>query len=49
LRDYAKESALKALEFADLTDSGFRYHADVGLVGSNYDSLRKELRRLVKT
>jgi len=49
LRDYAAESAAKALEFADLTHSGFRYHPDVGLVGSNYDSLKKELRRLVKT
>ena len=48
VRDYATESAAKALEFADLTDSGFRYHPRVGLVGSNYDSIKDELRRLLK-
>lgn len=48
LRDQGAESAAKALEFADLTHSGFRYHPDVGLVGSNYDSLKTELHRLVK-
>jgi tetratricopeptide (TPR) repeat protein len=47
LRDYAAESAAKALEFADATHSGFRYHPDVGLVGSNYEGLKKELRRLI--
>jgi tetratricopeptide (TPR) repeat protein len=40
LRDDAAKSAAKALEFADLTDSGFRYHPDVGLVGSHYDDLK---------
>jgi len=48
-RDYAAESAAKALEFADLNHSGFRYHPGIGLVGSNYATLKKELRRLVKT
>jgi tetratricopeptide (TPR) repeat protein len=48
-RDYATESAAKALEFADVAHSGFRYHRAVGLVGSNYDSLKKELRLLVRT
>ena len=28
LRDYGTESAAKALDFAELTDSGFRYHSD---------------------
>ncbi|MGC2186028.1 MAG: hypothetical protein WA637_22350, partial [Terriglobales bacterium] len=30
-RKHAAETAAKALEFAALTGSGFRYHADVGL------------------
>ena len=38
--------AVRALEFAALTHSGFRYHADVGLVGTSYDKLKHELRRL---
>jgi len=49
LGDHATESATKALQFAELTHSGFRYHPAVGLVGSDYDSLRKELRRLVRS
>ena len=46
LRDDAAKSAAKALEFADLTDSGFRYHPDVGLVGSRYDDLKTKLRQI---
>src|SRR6185312_7927278 len=34
LRDDARHSAAKALQFADLAHSGLRYHPDVGLVGS---------------
>ncbi len=48
-RDQATEAAAKALPYADLTDSGFRYHPDVGLVGARYDNLRNELRRLVRS
>jgi hypothetical protein len=48
-RDYAAESAAKALQFAELTHSGFRYHPDAGVVGSQYDSLKNELRRLIRS
>ena len=43
---HAAETAVKALEFAAVTRSGFRYHPDVGLVGARYDELKHELRRL---
>ena len=45
---HAAETAAKALEFAALTHSGFRYHRDVGLVGTRYDDLKHELRRLIR-
>jgi tetratricopeptide (TPR) repeat protein len=45
-RKHAAETATRALEFAALTHSGFRYHADVDLVGARYDELKHELRRL---
>jgi len=48
LRDYAEESANQALKFANLSHSGFRHHPDVGLVGSDYDRLKKELGRIVQ-
>jgi tetratricopeptide (TPR) repeat protein len=48
-RKHAAETATKALEFAALTHSGFRYHADVGLVGARYDDVKHELRRLVQS
>lgn len=48
LCDQATQSAAKALQFADLTHSGFRYHPDVGLVGSQYEDLAKELHRLAR-
>ena len=48
-RKDAAETAAKALEFAALTHSGFRYHSDVGLVGARYDNLKYELRRLVQS
>jgi hypothetical protein len=41
-QDQATEAAAKALPYADLTDSGFRYHPDVGLVGARYDNLKRE-------
>ena len=46
LRDNAAKSAAKALEFADVTDSGFRYHPGVGLVGSHYGDLKIKLRQI---
>jgi tetratricopeptide (TPR) repeat protein len=49
LGDHAAEGATKALQFAELMHSGYRYHPDVGLVGSDYDGLKKELRRLVQS
>ena len=45
-RKHAAETAAKALEFAALTHSGFRYHRDVGLVGARYGELKHELLRL---
>lgn len=48
-QDQAREAAAKALPYADVTDSGFRYHPDVGLVGARYDDLKHELRRLVRS
>jgi tetratricopeptide (TPR) repeat protein len=48
-RKHAAETAAKALEFAALTHSGFRYHADVGLVGALYNELKHELGRLVRS
>jgi tetratricopeptide (TPR) repeat protein len=48
LRDDAEECAAKALRFADMTHSGYRYHREVGLVGPEYDSLKKDLHRLVR-
>jgi len=47
-RKHAAETAAKALEFAALTHSGFRYRADVGLVGARYDELKHELHHLVR-
>jgi len=49
LNDHAAEAAAKALQFAELNHSGFRYHPDVGLVGSQYDSLKNKLRRIVRS
>ena len=46
-RDEARESAAEALSYADVTDSGFVRHPNVGLVGGRYDDLRHELRRLI--
>jgi hypothetical protein len=48
-RKHAAETAAKALEFAAITRSGFRYHPDVGLVGASYDELKHELRRLIRS
>lgn len=45
-RKEAAAAAAKALELADLTHSGFRYHPDVGVVGSRYDNLKTKLRQI---
>ncbi len=46
-RDEAREAAANALSYADVRDSGFRYHPDAGIVGARYDELKRELRRLI--
>jgi tetratricopeptide (TPR) repeat protein len=43
----AREYASKALEFAELTHSGFRCHPRVGLVGTQYKELKTALRGLL--
>ena len=48
-RKHAAEAAARALEFAGMAHSGFRYHADVGLVGARYDELKDELIRLIRS
>jgi tetratricopeptide (TPR) repeat protein len=45
-RTVAQEHSAKALQLAELTRSGFRYHPDVGLVGSEYEKLKATLRHL---
>lgn len=45
----AAECASSALKFAELTNSGFRYHRSVGLVESQYDDLKDKLRRLAES
>src|SRR5439155_9626752 len=47
-RKHAAETAAKALDFAALTHSGFRYHASVGLCGAQYDELNHQLGRLAR-
>jgi hypothetical protein len=42
----AQEYSIKALEFAEVRDSGFRYHPNVGLVGTQHETLKATLRRL---
>jgi tetratricopeptide (TPR) repeat protein len=42
----ARRSACEALRWAEKTDSGFRYHRDLGLVGKGHDDLKAELRSL---
>jgi tetratricopeptide (TPR) repeat protein len=46
-RDEARQAAANALSYADVRDSGFRYHPDVGIVDTRYDGLKRELRRLI--
>jgi tetratricopeptide (TPR) repeat protein len=43
----AREYARNALRAAELDHSGFRYHAKSGLVGSQYDAIKSDLRRLI--
>lgn len=42
----AQEYSTKALHFAELTRSGFRYHPDVGLVGTQHEKLKAALRHI---
>jgi tetratricopeptide (TPR) repeat protein len=42
----AREYSAKALYFAELPRSGFRYHPDVGLVSTEYDRLKAALRHI---
>lgn len=39
----AREHARRALDFAALDDSGFRYHPTVGLVGDQHEDIREQL------
>jgi tetratricopeptide (TPR) repeat protein len=39
----ARSSACEALIWAEKTDSGFRYHRHLGLVGERYEGLKAEL------
>jgi hypothetical protein len=43
-RTIAREYSTKALHFAELTRSGFRYHLDVGPVGTQHEKLKATLR-----
>jgi len=45
-RTIAREYSTKALHFAELTRSGFRYHPEVGLVGSEHEKLKATLRHI---
>lgn len=42
----ARESALKALEWSEVTHSGFRYHPKLGLVGTKYEAIKERLQKL---
>ena len=39
----AKDHAIRALDAANTSNSGFRYHPKVGLVGSKYETIRDRL------
>jgi tetratricopeptide (TPR) repeat protein len=45
-RTVAQEYSTKALQFAELTRSEFRYHPDVGLVGTQHETLKATLRHI---
>jgi tetratricopeptide (TPR) repeat protein len=45
-RQVAKEHAIKALDAAQTTHSGFRYHPQVGLVGDAYEGIKNRLLKL---
>lgn len=45
-RTIAQEYATEALQFAEMTHSGFRYHPDVGLVGNRHEKLKTTLRQI---
>jgi len=43
-----KPDATKALQFAETTVSGFRYHPNVGLVGDRHEKLKVMLRSMTR-
>jgi tetratricopeptide (TPR) repeat protein len=45
-RKVAQECSTRALHFAEMTGSGFRYHPDVGLVGNRHEKLKAALRHI---
>jgi tetratricopeptide (TPR) repeat protein len=45
-RRVAQEYSTRAMQFAELTHSGFRYHPNVGLVGAQHEKLKATLHRL---
>ena len=45
-RKDASANAAKALEYADLTHSGFSYHPTIGLVGASYDNVKTKLQQI---
>jgi tetratricopeptide (TPR) repeat protein len=45
-RQAAKEHAIKALDAAQTTHSGFRFHPQVGLVGDAYENIKDRLLQL---
>jgi tetratricopeptide (TPR) repeat protein len=44
----AAELAARAMRFAELAHSGFRRHPNIGLVGSEYDNLKKKLHKVAR-
>jgi tetratricopeptide (TPR) repeat protein len=42
-RTMAREFSFKALQFAEMKHSGFRYHPDAGLVGNRHEKLKATL------
>ena len=47
-RTMAREYSTKALQFAETTVSGFRYHPNVGLVGDRHEKLKVMLRSMTR-
>ena len=47
-RTIAREYSTKALQFAEMTVSGFRNHPDVGLVGNRHEKIKAMLRHIAR-